>query len=72
MIFRPLSGMSYGSRPRSGRKSIFKNLPHLMKAYAYVNGSREKFMYLAAPNMKIVSYVIHHFHANFYTSSIDL
>ncbi|GFR98754.1 doublecortin domain-containing protein 5 [Elysia marginata] len=51
---RPQSGASIRQRPPSGRKAVFRQQPHIIKAYAYPNGTRDNFIHLAAPTMKIL------------------
>ncbi|GFN87696.1 synembryn-a [Plakobranchus ocellatus] len=51
---RPLSGASLRQRPPSGRRAVYRQQPHIIKAYAYPNGTRDNFIHLAAPTMKIL------------------
>ncbi|KAK7477194.1 hypothetical protein BaRGS_00031579, partial [Batillaria attramentaria] len=56
---RPFSGASYTSngqrsRPGSAYKSVFKRQPHTIKVYAFKNGTRDTFVHIAAPNLKIL------------------
>ncbi|XP_059150633.1 doublecortin domain-containing protein 1-like [Physella acuta] len=51
---RPQSGISHRSRPLSGHRVGFKKQPYIIKVTAYVNGSREKCVNMAAPTIKIL------------------
>ncbi|RUS69866.1 hypothetical protein EGW08_022372, partial [Elysia chlorotica] len=51
---RPQSGASLRQRPPSGRKAVYRQQPHIVKAFAYPNGTRDNFIHLAAPTMKIL------------------
>ncbi|KAH9500578.1 hypothetical protein Btru_072308, partial [Bulinus truncatus] len=51
---RPASGSSRKLRPSSAQRLLNRNQNIVLKACAYINGSRERFVHLAAPNMEIL------------------
>ncbi|CAL1540465.1 unnamed protein product [Lymnaea stagnalis] len=51
---RPPSGNTQRFRPSSGHKSVYRIQPTVIKVLAYINGSREKCVHLAASTVKIL------------------